>query len=82
MRRKNTETKKAEQEWKRKTELKQRLTEREEARWKKRKDIHARELERGRRERERQNGTSERRQRPFFDKLVTRRHPAAKGARG
>jgi len=25
---------------------------------------------------------SERRQRPFFDKLVTRRHPAAKGARG
>lgn len=54
MRRKNTETKKAEQEWKRKTELKQRLTEqREEARWKKRKDIHARELERGRRERDR-----------------------------
>lgn len=53
---------------------------REEARWKKRKDTYARELERGRRER--QNGTSERRQRPFFDKLVTRRHPAAKGARG
>lgn len=25
---------------------------------------------------------SERRQRPFFDKLVTRRHPAAKGAEG
>lgn len=31
---------------------------------------------------ERPEQDSERRQRPFFDKLVTRRHPAAKGAEG
>jgi len=31
---------------------------------------------------ERSEQDSERRQRPFFDKLVTRRHPAAKGAEG
>lgn len=67
-----------------------------EARKKKRKEEIEREEERERKEsktegrrrcargrgKERPEQDSERRQRPFFDKLVTRRHPAAKGAEG
>lgn len=77
------ETSKKRIEWEREREArkKKRKEEREGKRKRSGKTEGRKRCARGR-GKERPEQDSERRQRPFFDKLVTRRHPAAKGAEG